>query len=107
MNCCRQCRDSAVPRIERGDDHVDDGDKPGRQDGREHHRKENTMVAPRIRKEEVLARKDDPDTFVIDVRRGQKQSDRKIQGAAMHDPEAVGAWSENYDIEQVLFLYCS
>jgi len=58
-------------------------------------------------KEEVLARKDDPDTVLIDVRREQKEADTKIKGAVLHDPEHVGAWAEEYNEEQVLILYCS
>lgn len=65
------------------------------------------MVAPRISREEVLARKDDTDTVVIDVRKKQNEADLKIEGAILHNPEGVSAWAENYNEEQIIFLYCS
>lgn len=64
------------------------------------------MVAPRMSKEEVLARIDDPDTVLIDVRKDKKEAKRKIKNAVLEEPEGVHCWSNKYGDERALILYC-
>lgn len=65
------------------------------------------MEIPRMDKEELRSRLDDPGTVLIDVRREQKTADEKIQGASLEDPDQVGSWAASYPQDKTLVLYCS
>lgn len=65
------------------------------------------MPVPRLRRQELMAILNEPDTVIIDVRRQQKEADRKIKNAVLEDPEGVSAWAENYPMGKTLVLYCS
>lgn len=63
------------------------------------------MEIPRMTKEELQKRLDDPDTVVIDVRHHRK--DGKIAGARLENPDKVEDWAANYRKDQTLVLYCA
>lgn len=65
------------------------------------------MEAPRISKEDLKPRLDNPDTVIIDVRRDQKQALTKIKNAVLEDPDKVDAWAEKYSGSPFIVLYCS
>lgn len=65
------------------------------------------MVAPRMTKQELKARLDDPDMLVIDVRRYPAAWKSKIKNAILEDPDSVLAWSERYDDEKTWVIYCA
>jgi len=64
---------------------------------------------PRITKEELKAKLDNPDLVIIDVRFGLDWtgSDLKIKGAVREDPEAVGSWANKYPKDKTLVFYCA
>jgi predicted sulfurtransferase len=65
---------------------------------------------PRITKEELKARMDDPDLVILDVRTGRdwENSARKIKGAIREDPEKdTKSWAHKYGKDKTLVLYCS
>ena len=63
--------------------------------------------APRMSKEELRRRLDDPDTIVIDVRRHKEERETKIQNAHPEDPDQVDAWMNKYPKDKTVVLYCS
>ena len=65
--------------------------------------------APRMTKEELKAKLDNPDLVIIDVRFGLDWtgSDLKIKGAVREDPEAVGSWANKYPKDKTLVFYCA
>jgi len=60
---------------------------------------------PRMTKEELKGKLNDPATVIIDVRRDQDESSLKIPGAIAHDPDKVEAWAKYYRKDQPLVLY--
>ncbi len=60
-----------------------------------------------ISKDELKALLNDPDTTVIDVRRGRDwdASDVKIEGAVREDPSEVSEWAGNYPRDRRLVFY--
>jgi len=64
---------------------------------------------PRITKEELKAKLDNPDLVIIDVRFGLDWtgSNLKIKGAVREDPEAVGSWANKYPKDKTLVFYCA
>jgi hypothetical protein len=64
--------------------------------------------APRITKEELKARLDEPALAVIDVRFNPnwKKSGQKIAKAVREDPTEIGSWVGKYRKDQTLVLYC-
>ncbi len=65
--------------------------------------------APRITKEDLKAKLDNPDLVIIDVRYGMDWtgSDLKIKGAVREEPAAVESWAKKYPKEKILVLYCA
>jgi rhodanese-related sulfurtransferase len=65
------------------------------------------METPRMPKDQLVARLEDPDTLIIDVRRDREQAGAKIKNAVLEDPDSVNAWAEKYPKGKTLVLYCS
>jgi len=65
------------------------------------------MEIPRMSREEALARMDDPDTRIIDVRKEQPEAERKIKDAVLENYANVETWGRVYPKEETLVLYCS
>jgi rhodanese-related sulfurtransferase len=63
------------------------------------------MDIPRMGKDEVRSRLNDPELLVIDVR--QEQKDSKIEGATLQRPGEVDSWAEKYPKDKTLVLYCA
>jgi len=63
---------------------------------------------PRISKEELRQKLNDPTVSIIDVRYGPnwKKSERLIAGAVREEPMEVGSWIDKYPREQMIVLYC-
>jgi len=64
---------------------------------------------PRMKKDELKARLDNPDLVILDVRSENdwKDGDSKIEGAVREDPESVKPWAEKYSKDKTLVLYCA
>jgi rhodanese-related sulfurtransferase len=64
---------------------------------------------PKITKEELLEKLNEPEVVVIDVRIGNewKKSNWKIKGAMREDPEMLKSWVEKYSKDKTLVFYCS
>ncbi|UCF85519.1 MAG: hypothetical protein JSV50_07765 [Desulfobacteraceae bacterium] len=64
---------------------------------------------PRMTKEELKSRLDDPDVVIVDVRIGKdwKGSEFKIKGAVREDPTDFSTWAEKYPKDKTLVLYCA
>jgi len=64
--------------------------------------------APRITKEELKAKLNEPSLAVIDVRYGPnwKTSGQKIAKAVREDPTEIGSWVGKYQKDQTLVFYC-
>lgn len=66
---------------------------------------------PKMDKDTLLARLDQPDTVVLDVRIGQhwSSSDRMIRGAEKVEvnPRAVNRWAGRYAKDATIVLYCA
>jgi predicted sulfurtransferase len=64
---------------------------------------------PRMTKEELKSRLDDPDVVIVDVRVGKdwKGSEFKIKGAVREDPTEFSTWAEKYPKDKTLVLYCA
>lgn len=69
---------------------------------------EELVDIPRMTKEDLKARLDDPDLAIIDVRYGPnwKKSQIKIPGAVREDALDVGAWIHRYPKKRLMVLYC-
>ena len=65
--------------------------------------------APRMSKDELLAKLKSPDLVLIDVRTEKewRKSDKKIVGAVWQDSEEYAKWAGNYPKEKTIVLYCS
>jgi len=70
---------------------------------------ERSGDAPRMTKDELKARLDNPDLVIIDVRYGKDwtDSDLKIRGAIREDPEAFDSWANKYPKDKTLVFYCA
>jgi hypothetical protein len=64
--------------------------------------------APRMTKEELKARLDDPAVTVIDVRYkpNWKKSGQKISRAVREDPNEISSWAGKYKKDRMLVFYC-
>jgi rhodanese-related sulfurtransferase len=64
---------------------------------------------PRMTKEELKSRLDDPDVVIVDVRIGKdwKGSEFKIKGAVREDPTDFSSWADKYPKGKTLVLYCA
>ena len=64
---------------------------------------------PKITKEELRERLNNPEVVIIDVRIGDewKKSKWKIKGAIREDPEMLKSWAEKYSKDKTLVFYCS
>ena len=64
---------------------------------------------PRISKEQLKEKLDDPNVVTIDVRSGKdwKASDVKIKGAVRRVPSEVEKWTVGLDKEKTYVLYCA
>jgi hypothetical protein len=63
---------------------------------------------PRISKDTLRAKINDPSVQVVDVRYKQNwlRSDRKIFGASREEPTEIDAWLHKYPRAQMIVLYC-
>jgi rhodanese-related sulfurtransferase len=70
---------------------------------------EKYVDTPRMTKDELKARLDNPDLLIIDVRYGKDwtDSDLKIKGAVREDPEAFDSWASKYPKDKTLVFYCA
>ena len=64
---------------------------------------------PRMTKEELKAKLDNPDVVIVDVRAGKdwKGSEFKIKGAIRENPAKFSSWAEKYPKDKTLVLYCA
>jgi rhodanese-related sulfurtransferase len=64
---------------------------------------------PRITKEELKTKLDDPMVVILDVRRGTdwNASEFKIPGATFVGKGDYGEWSTEFDKDKTLVLYCA
>ena len=64
---------------------------------------------PRMTKEELKAKLDNPDVVIVDVRAGKdwKGSEFKIKGSVRENPAKFSSWSEKYPKDKTLVLYCA
>ena len=64
---------------------------------------------PRMSKESLKAKLNDPDLVVLDVRTGSdwKASEFKIKGAVRASSENVDTWATKYAKDKTLVLYCA
>lgn len=64
---------------------------------------------PRMTKEELKPKLDNPDVVIVDVRVGKdwKGSEFKIKGAVRGNPAEFSSWAEKYPKDKTLVLYCA
>ena len=64
---------------------------------------------PRMTKEELKPKLDNPDVVIVDVRVGKdwKGSEFKIKGAVRGNPAELSSWAEKYPKDKTLVLYCA
>ena len=64
---------------------------------------------PRMSKEDLNAKLDDPDVVILDVRTGSdwKASEFKIKGAIRVSAKNVDSWASKYAKDKTLVLYCA
>ena len=64
---------------------------------------------PRMTKEELKSKLDNPDVVIVDVRVGKdwKGSEFKIKGAVRENPSELSSWAEKYPKDKTLVLYCA
>jgi len=64
---------------------------------------------PRMSKEDLEAKLDDPDVIILDVRVGKdwKESGFKIKGAIRENPKKFKSWANKYPKDKTLVLYCA
>jgi predicted sulfurtransferase len=67
----------------------------------------SSKVVPRISKEELKARIDDPSLIILDVRRPKewKKSGKKIKGAIQENPNKFASWFSRYQKTKEIVLY--
>ncbi len=68
-----------------------------------------TRNADRIEKEDLRANLNNPDFVIIDVRidSSWNKSEFKMKGAVREDFYDVESWSDKYDKESTIVLYCA
>ena len=64
---------------------------------------------PRMTKEELKSKLDNPGVVIVDVRVGKdwKGSEFKIKGAVRGTPAKFSSWAEKYPQDKTLVLYCA
>lgn len=64
---------------------------------------------PRMTKEELKSKLDDPDVVIVDVRVGKdwKGSEFKIKGAVRGDKNNISALAGKYPKDKTFVLYCA
>jgi predicted sulfurtransferase len=64
---------------------------------------------PRMTKEELKPKLDNPDVVIVDVRVGKdwKGSEFKIKGAVRENPSEFSSWAEKYPKDKTIVLYCA
>jgi len=64
---------------------------------------------PRITKEDLKERLDDPKIVIVDVRTGRDwtRSKAKIRGAVREEPGNAGGWANRYPKDKLIVLYCA
>ena len=64
---------------------------------------------PRMSKESLKTKLNDPDLVVLDVRTGSdwRASEFKIKGAVRGSSENVDSWATKYAKDKTLVLYCA
>jgi len=65
---------------------------------------------PRISKEELKVKLNDPEVVILDVRAAGDwdKSRTKIQGAVREDPnKSAKSWAEKYSQDKTIVLYCA
>jgi predicted sulfurtransferase len=64
-------------------------------------------TTPRITKEELKSKLDNPDVIIIDVRLADewKRANWKIKGAIREDPEKFKSWADKFPKEKTLVFY--
>ena len=69
---------------------------------------DSTEAVPRISVTDAEKLMDNPDVFIIDVRKKKSwwSSTTKIHGAVREDPSQVSQWTGNYSKTSTLILYC-
>jgi rhodanese-related sulfurtransferase len=65
--------------------------------------------APRMTKEELKGKLENPEVIIIDVRTGTdwKASEFKIKGALREEPAAAGEWMKKYPKDKSFVFYCA
>jgi len=64
---------------------------------------------PRMTKEELKTKLDNPDVVIVDVRVGKdwKGSEFKIKGAVRGNPAEFSSWAEKHPKDKTFVLYCA
>ena len=64
---------------------------------------------PRMTKEELKPKLDNPDVVIVDVRVGKdwKGSEFKIKGAVRGDKKNISTWAGKYPKDKTLVFYCA
>jgi predicted sulfurtransferase len=64
---------------------------------------------PRMSKEALKAKLDNPDVVILDVRTGSdwKASEFKVKGAVRASSDNVDSWASKYSKDKTLVLYCA
>ena len=64
---------------------------------------------PRMTKEELKSKLDNPDVVIVDVRTGKdwNGSEFKIKGAVRENPAEFSSWAEKYPKDKTFVLYCA
>ena len=64
---------------------------------------------PRMSKEDLKAKLDDPGVIILDVRvaKDWKESEFKIKGAVRENPKKFKSWANKYPKDKTLVLYCA
>jgi len=69
----------------------------------------STTDVPKITKDELRARLNDPQVVILDVRLQEQwdESDRKITGSSHENPDKVQDWIGNYAQNKTYVLLCA
>jgi rhodanese-related sulfurtransferase len=64
---------------------------------------------PRMTKEQLKSRLDDPELIIVDVRTGKdwKASEYKIKGAVRVNPREVESWAGQQSEKKTFVFYCA
>jgi len=65
------------------------------------------LEVPRMTKEALMTRLDNPDVIILDVRKIKELNDGgiKIKGAVWEDSKNFESWGKNYSKEKTIVLY--